>query len=234
MDTKANTHVCVSPIPDSETGTLLPTPPSAYLIVVAGPVPGTMFRISEQGVSVGRGPENSFQLIDASVSRRHATFSTDSTGCVSLTDQASSNGTFVNGQRIPAGRPTRIKDGDRVQLGPTVLLKLLRLDSTDARFQRELFERAVRDPLTGLFNRSYFFNQIGQLSDRSVAKGLQLAVLLLDFDLFKIFNDRYGHLVGDRVLCEVAVVIRETTRSEDVAARFGGEEFVVAAPGAKP
>ena len=101
-----------------------------------------MLRITEHGASVGRSGGNTFQLIDATVSRRHASFSMDSTCCVSLTDEGSSNGTFLNGQRMPAKRPTRLKDGDRIHLGTIVELKLVRLDAADERFQRELFERA--------------------------------------------------------------------------------------------
>jgi two-component system, cell cycle response regulator len=151
-------------------------------------------------------------------------------GTVYLRDDGSTNGTFVNGKRVAAYRQVSLDDGDRIQLGTSVVLKLARLDPNDELFQREMFERTVRDNLTGLYNRAYLINQIGLLAERNAAQGMGLAVLMLDIDHFKCVNDRYGHLAGDGVLREVASVIRESTRSEDLVARFGGEEFVVALP----
>jgi len=97
-----------------------------------------------------------------------------------------------------------------------------------------MFERTVRDPLTGLYNRAYFLAQFGPLADRSGLKGLAMAVLMLDIDHFKRINDAHGHDVGDQVLREVAAVLRQATRSDDLVARYGGEEFVVALPVAAP
>jgi diguanylate cyclase (GGDEF)-like protein len=113
-------------------------------------------------------------------------------------------------------------------------LKLVRLDPSDERFQREMFERTVRDAMTGLYNRAYFLNQLGALVSRSVVQGIGVAVLMLDLDHFKRINDHFGHLAGDSVLREVAAVIRESTRAEDLVARYGGEEFVVALPVSAP
>ena len=106
----------------------------------------------------------------------------------------------------------------------------MRLDHHDERFQRDMFERTVRDTLTGLYNRAYFLNQIGVLAERSAVHGIGMAALMIDIDHFKRINDRYGHVAGDEVLREVAAAIRESTRSEDLVARYGGEEFVVALP----
>jgi hypothetical protein len=77
MDEHNNTLICVSLSADPEPETLAATPHLAHLIVVNGPMPGTMFRITEPGASVGRSGGNTLQLIDATVSRRHASFSTD-------------------------------------------------------------------------------------------------------------------------------------------------------------
>jgi diguanylate cyclase (GGDEF)-like protein len=207
---------------------------AAYLIVVQGGIPGTMLRVSGSGTSLGRSAENTFQFYDSTVSRHHAFVWMEGEGEVYLTDQESTNGTFVNGRRVEPLRGHRLHDGDRVQLGSGVVLKLVRLDPCDERFQREMFERTVRDPMTGLYNRSYFLDQIGALRCRHGAQGIGLAVLMLDVDHFKGINDRYGHLAGDAVLREVATVLREATRPEDLVARYGGEEFVVALPVSAP
>ena len=230
MDAKGNTLICVSPLAEmeSEKQNLLPHP--AYMIVVAGGITGTMVRLSEQGTSLGRSAESSFHIDDLTISRKHAFVLIDDKGSVWIRDEGSTNGTLLNGKRIHAHRPVDLADGDRIQLGTSVVLKLVRLDPTDERFQREMFERTVRDPLTGLYNRAYLLNQIGVLAERSAAQGIGLAVLMLDIDHFKRINDECGHLAGDGVLREVAAVIRESTRSEDLVARFGGEEFVVALP----
>ncbi|MHB1559353.1 MAG: diguanylate cyclase [Isosphaeraceae bacterium] len=229
MDAKSNTLFCQSPVVTSRSES-----PAArhsyYLIVIRGGMPGTMLRLGSDETSLGRSTENTYALDDLTVSRRHATVRIDVGGLASVTDQGSTNGTFLNGNRLKAFRPVDIDDGDRLQLGSGVVLKLVRLDASDASFQRELFERTIRDGLTGVYNRAYFLDQVGALSARQEAAGSGLAILMIDIDHFKRVNDRYGHLVGDSVLREVSCVIREATRVEDLVARYGGEEFIVALP----
>ena len=230
MDAKASTHLCVSPLVQADADGNIPEPPSAYMIVVNGAVPGTMLSLSEVGTTIGRSGDCGFQIDDNTVSRKHAFVAVDKEGIVQITDEGSSNGTFVNGESIPAHRLIRLEDGDRIQLGARVVFKLVRLDPHDERFQRDMFERTVRDTLTGLYHRAYFLSQIGSLAERYAASGIGMAVLMLDVDHFKQINDRFGHVAGDDVLREVATVIRESTRAEDLVARYGGEEFVVALP----
>jgi two-component system, cell cycle response regulator len=234
MDAKANTHFCESPLNPTRAERRSASRQSAYLVVLRGGIPGTMLRVGPERTTLGRSAENSFSLEDMTVSRRHATVQVDDCGRVTLTDEGSTNGTFLNGSRVEAGRALGVDDGDRIQLGSGVVLKLVRLDSSDENFQLEMFERTVRDGLTGVYNRSYFLNQVGRLSARSSAQGIGLAILMVDVDHFKGINDRHGHLVGDIVLRDVSGVLRESTRSEDLVARYGGEEFVVALPSAGP
>ena len=234
MDAKAITHFCESPLFAARSESTPAARPSAYLIVIRGGIPGTMLRVDADETTLGRSSENLFPFDDMSVSRRHATLQVDPGGLVTLTDLGSTNGTFLNGRRIDAGRTWKLEEGDRIQLGSGVVLKLVRLDSSDEHFQQEMFERTVRDGLTGVYNRSYFLNQVGRLSPRYAAQGMGLAILMVDVDHFKRINDRYGHLVGDIVLREVSGVIRESTRAEDLVARYGGEEFVVALPCSAP
>jgi two-component system, cell cycle response regulator len=234
MDAKANTHFCESPLNASRADAGLANRQSAYLIVIRGGIPGTMLRIGPDETHLGRSGENTFALDDMTVSRRHATVRMDARGHVTLTDLGSTNGTFLNGTRLDANRTTTIEDGDRIQFGSGVVLKLVRLDSSDEHFQQEMFERTVRDGLTGVYNRTYFLNQVGGLSARPASQGSGLAILMVDVDHFKRINDRFGHLVGDIVLREISSIIRESTRAEDLVARYGGEEFIVALPVSSP
>jgi two-component system, cell cycle response regulator len=234
MDAKANTLVCVSPLAQSESEKKVTVSHSAFMLVVAGGIPGTMVPLCEDGTRLGRSADNSFQINDITVSREHAFVTVDNLGSVHIRDAGSTNGTYLNGMRIRPQRLVEVADGDRVQLGTSVVLKLVRLDPKDEQFQREMFERTVRDTLTGLYNRAYLLNQIGVLAERSASQGVGLAVLMLDIDYFKQINDRHGHLAGDGVLRQVAAVLRESTRAEDLVARFGGEEFVVVLPVSVP
>ena len=125
-----------------------------------------MVRLSEQGTTLGRAGESSFQISDATVSRDHAVVMIDSMGSVQIRDEGSTNGTFVNGKRIQAHRQVELTGGDRIQLGTNIVFKLVRLNPSDEQFRREMFERTVRDTLTGLYNRAYLLNQIGVLAQQ--------------------------------------------------------------------
>jgi diguanylate cyclase (GGDEF)-like protein len=179
---------------------------------------------------IGRSLDNSLPLADPGVSRHHAMLLLQPDGDASITDQGSTNGTFVNGQRLEPRQSQTLKDGDRIRVGPQHLLKFARPAPVEERCHRELFERSVRDALTGLYNRAYFSDQIGPLIHRNTQRGLGLAVLMLDLDHFKRINDTRGHQAGDAVLREVAAVLRQATRSDDLVARYGGEEFIMALP----
>jgi diguanylate cyclase (GGDEF)-like protein/PAS domain S-box-containing protein len=95
------------------------------------------------------------------------------------------------------------------------------------RIEEALAEQAVRDPLTGLANRSLLVSRIHQAIELGAALPGQLAVLFLDLDRFKIVNDSLGHAAGDELLVAVAERLREAVRRGDLVARFGGDEFVV-------
>lgn len=97
--------------------------------------------------------------------------------------------------------------------------------------QRVELERLSReDPLTGLVNRREFDRYLETAILHSQRHGTPLAVAMLDLDLFKGVNDRYGHSVGDEVLATVARILRRECRVIDVVGRYGGEEFVIALP----
>jgi diguanylate cyclase (GGDEF)-like protein len=89
---------------------------------------------------------------------------------------------------------------------------------------------AITDPLTGLFNRRHFF----YLAEREMARAIRnkrpISVIMLDLDHFKRVNDTYGHAMGDRVLSEAAIMIRDNLRAIDIIGRYGGEEFVILLP----
>ncbi len=217
---------------DVETSASTPSP--LYFIMISGGIPGAMLQLSASGTRIGRAVDNALQLPDTSVSRYHAYLGQDEEGHVRLTDLGSTNGTYLNGRRLPPRTPACVRDGDRVQLGSTIVVKFVRPDPTEERFQRELFERTVRDSLTGLYNRGYFLGEVGPLGDRGALRGLGLAVFMIDIDHFKRINDSHGHETGDQVLREVAGVLRQSMRGDDLIARYGGEEFVAALPVAAP
>lgn len=98
------------------------------------------------------------------------------------------------------------------------------------KLQEALQEQAIRDSLTGCFNRRYLDETLERELWRARREGYPLAVVILDLDHFKQINDTYGHLAGDEVLRVLADRLRGDIRHEDVLCRYGGEEFVVLMP----
>ncbi len=89
---------------------------------------------------------------------------------------------------------------------------------------------ARTDPLTGVYNRRFLEEFLHRELSRSRRSRQPLSLLMLDLDGFKAFNDEHGHLAGDKVLASVAASLRDTVRTTDVVARYGGDEFVVVLP----
>ena len=120
-----------------------------------------------------------------------------------------------------------------------IALEQVALSIGNLKLRESLRQESVRDMLTGLYNRRYFEESMRRelmRSARAQAQGSHngLSVLMIDIDHFKRFNDEHGHHVGDQVLREVAQVLKSQTRGSDVAARFGGEEFIVVLPDTPP
>ena len=98
------------------------------------------------------------------------------------------------------------------------------------RAQDELERMAITDPLTGLFNRRYFFEVAQKEFLKSIRYNRPLSVVLFDIDMFKSINDTYGHLAGDQILAQIGVILTQKERETDLSARYGGEEFVLLLP----
>jgi diguanylate cyclase (GGDEF)-like protein len=99
------------------------------------------------------------------------------------------------------------------------------------RLQAELHEQAIRDPLTGLYNRRYLNDALAREYMQAKRANSTLTFVLADIDHFKFINDNYGHQAGDEVLVQVASLLKKNARGSDIACRYGGEEFLLVFPG---
>ncbi|HEY2539267.1 MAG TPA: sensor domain-containing diguanylate cyclase [Stellaceae bacterium] len=113
-----------------------------------------------------------------------------------------------------------------------VCAEQISLAIANVKLRDQLRDQSIRDVLTGLFNRRYMLETCRREFSRAARAAQNVSILSLDIDHFKKFNDNHGHDAGDTVLRAVANCLDSLFRSDDVACRFGGEEFVVLLPGA--
>lgn len=201
------------------------------LTMLQGPTPGAIQPVVTDELVLGRGDDLPARIDDRGISRHHARVHR-LLGEWCVEDLESTNGTLVNGVKIT--RVTRLRDGDRIQLGETTLLKVALQDATEAEAVRKLYDSAVKDPLTGIHNRGFFDERLGVEFAYAKRHALPLSVMLLDLDYFKRVNDTWGHQAGDLVLQSVSATVASCIRTEDVFARYGGEELVIIARGLAP
>jgi two-component system cell cycle response regulator len=198
----------------------------AVLIVMTGIEAGRVVRLDAPAVTFGRSSECDVCVEDPGVSRRHARVMRSPDGGFCVEDLGSTNGSFVGMRRTSL---SELSSGDHVQLGPSFVMRFAITDDTEESLQRQLYESSVRDPLTGAFNRKYLGDRLASEIAHAHRTGGSFAVLMIDIDRFKEFNDTYGHLAGDKALRHTTSAIARTLRAEDLLARYGGEEFVVVA-----
>jgi len=139
----------------------------------------------------------------------------------------------VNGDRRVVGVVNVTEPARRCSFEPRDLELLVNIaDSVGGVFHhalryREVEDLAIRDDLTGLYNRRYLWEFLDAILDRARVQNFPVTLLLFDIDHFKRYNDQFGHPAGDQVLREVATLMRQNFRTHDVVCRLGGEEFAV-------
>lgn len=199
---------------------------SVCVIVLTGNSIGKMFKLVKPYYVIGRAADADIRLEDEGVSRRHAKLTVQGSGVVVLSDNGSTNGTFVNGERISQHA---LSDGDRVQIGSTTILKFSVQDALEQSFQEHLYTAVTRDALTNAYNKRFFVEQLIKDFAHCKRHGTPLSLLAMDLDYFKHINDSYGHLAGDEVLRQLVKLVGDSIRVEDVLCRTGGEEFTLIA-----
>jgi len=150
--------------------------------------------------------------------------------CVPLMAQGDASGVLclVDGVIVPS---PRVFSEDEIRLARTVADQV-GLAVANLRLRDTLRHQSIRDPLTGLYNRRYLEETLDRELRRAERAGQSLGLLLFDIDLFKQFNDTFGHEAGDIMLREVGRLLRDRFRREDIVCRYGGEEFVIVLPSA--
>ncbi|MFI5306071.1 MAG: diguanylate cyclase, partial [Polyangiales bacterium] len=194
----------------------------AQLVVLSGVNVGEMYNL--QGTMlIGRGRDADIRIQGDGISRQHARMKVGADS-VELEDLGSTNGSFVNGERIGTAV---LQDGDKIQLGTATILKFTYQDEIEEDFQRQMFESASRDALTQAYNKRFFLERLAVEFAYAIRHKALLSLILFDIDHFKRINDTHGHLAGDYVLSTLAKAVSPMIRAEDTFARYGGEEFVI-------
>ncbi|MBL8909714.1 MAG: GGDEF domain-containing protein [Archangium sp.] len=194
------------------------------MLVVGGPrtALGRVYRI-EREILLGRAGEADAWLDEEGVSRKHARVVRTDAGAM-IVDLNSRNGTWINGARVTQGD---LKEGDLVQIGASHILRFVFQDQLDEAAHRTLVDNAIRDSLTGAYNRGYFLDQLRKDVSSAIRHKQHLSLAMIDLDHFKQINDLHGHAMGDLVLRHFSRTVATLIRSEDTFGRIGGEEFAL-------
>lgn len=193
-----------------------------YVVVLEGDKVGAVHRIGEIDTAVGIAPGAVSDLPDAAASEARARLA-GKAAVFHLIDLGGEGGTPPDVETPEPGAESRF------DLGGGTLLKVYFGDQLQETLHRGLYESSVHDWLTGLFNRRYLEERLPAEFSFAARHGTPLSFLMIDPDGLRAVNEAHGRKAGDQVLRDVAQALRRTTRTEDIVARYSGEEFAVLA-----
>lgn len=208
--------------PDKNTST------EPFLVSISGRETGKAIALKDRNLKVGRELDCDLVLESPHISRYHAEIRWKGTELL-VRDLGSTNGVFVNGKKITE---ETLHNGDKILFGTQLYYKLVYQDSVDQNYHQSLFKAANTDQLTQLYNKRYFMEFLEKEFSFSRRSGQPLSLIMLDIDHFKAINDTYGHIAGDQILKNMGTILASQIRLENVACRFGGEEFGIVIRGA--
>ncbi len=195
-------------------------------VVILGDDVGERARVAGSSFTIGRSSRADLVLRDLRISSRHCRIEDRGDG-FTLIDLGSTNGTSVNGRLVEGERA--LQPNDRIEVGDTVIRFELQ-DAVDRAYD-EAMQRLIHiDDLTGLYQRRRFDRELDELLARGRQEATSVGLLVLDIDGLKAINDTHGHLFGAYVIAETGKLIGRAIPKLSIAARFGGDEYVVACP----
>jgi len=191
---------------------------------------GKHFLLEKNKILLGRDDTNDIAINDEKISKVHCEISIIKSNQgieqIFIKDIDSTNGTYINSELIDQ---IALHAGAKIQIGDTVL-SLSYSDELEKEYHAKLFNYAVRDTHTGLYNKRFIINELKNISRIARRSGRAFSIIIIDIDDFKQINDLYGHLSGDEYLKSIAELFSQSLREQDIAGRIGGEEFLIILP----
>jgi two-component system cell cycle response regulator len=193
-----------------------------HLIIFSGSNSGRRHKLRRGITTIGRSPQTDIHIDDDRVSRVHCVIEWMG-DTITVEDRGSTNGTFVDSCRV---NRAILSPGVIFQLGHS-MMKIEYKTEAEIRQEESLLYSATFDTLTGIFNRHHFIKLASMELSYAGRHRLPACIILADIDDFKSVNDTYGHRWGDFVLSKFANIVIENKRTEDLVARYGGDEFII-------
>ncbi len=181
-------------------------------------------------IMVGREEQCELHLNNIAVSKKHAVINYTKKKQLFIIDVGSTNGTFVNHQKI--SQPTSLSVEDYIEIGD-ILLQVKVVSQTELDHMQDVMHKlqsAQKDALTGLFRRDYLESTLPKIIEQRQQLKEPISCVFIDLDKFKPINDTFGHQVGDQVLKTISNIIQTIIRKQDPCIRYGGDEMLIIYP----
>jgi two-component system, cell cycle response regulator len=198
----------------------------AQLIQLTGANVGALYKLVGTHI-IGRASDADLRIEGNGISRHHARVKLDGGG-VEFEDLGSTNGSFVNGERVER---RELQTGDKIQLGSATILRFGLQDEIDTDFHRLMFESASRDMLTELCNKRFFLERLSTEFAFAVRHQTPLSLIVFSIDDFRRLHTTVGPFAANGVLALLAKAVLSIIRGEDVLAHCGGGSFAILSRG---